>query len=157
VRQDRADDQRVMRLEAALQRLSQRGELLAQQALGQVSEDLGVGRAGHQRVEHRPSRDAENVGSDAVKLDHGVLQRLMQPVGLALALSDLGFAIPRQRSEPPLGLGRDETGAQQSGLHQLTQPCRVRAVGLVTGNVLDMPGLHNVSSKSALLTFPWVA
>lgn len=40
---------------------------------------------------------------------------------------------PRQRSEPPLGLGRHEAGAQQAGLHQLTEPLRVRHVGLAPG------------------------
>ena len=96
VGEDRADHQRVMGVEAALQRLAQRRELRAQPALGEVGEHLGVGRARNERVEHRPAGLAEDVGGDAVELDAGVLERLVQPVGLALALRDLRLAIPRQ-------------------------------------------------------------
>jgi DNA anti-recombination protein RmuC len=89
VREDRADQQRVQRLEAALQRLAQRWELLAQLAASQLGEHVGVGRAGDQRVEHRAAALAEDVGRDAVELDPGVFQRLVQPLRLALALGDL--------------------------------------------------------------------
>ena len=83
-------------LKAALERLAQGGELGAQLALGQIGEHLRVGRAGHERVEHRAPGGAQDVGGDAVvELDAGVLQRLVQPVGLALALGDLGLAIAR--------------------------------------------------------------
>ena len=40
--------------------------------------------AGDQRVEHRAPGLAEDVRGDAVELDAGVLERLVQPVGLAL-------------------------------------------------------------------------
>ena len=75
-----------MRVEAALQRLAQRRDLLAQPALGQLGQHLGVGRPGDERVEHRAARDAEDVRRDAVELDAGVLQHLVQPVGLPRAL-----------------------------------------------------------------------
>ncbi len=137
--QDRADDQRVVRFEATLKRLPERRDLGAQLPFGQVGEHPGVGGSGHQRVEHRATRDTEDVGGDAVELDPGVLQRLVQPVGLALALGDLRLAIPGQRPQPALGLGRHEAAAQQAGLHQLTKPLRVRHVGLAPGHVLDVP------------------
>ena len=41
VREDRSDPQGVHAIKAALQRFAQRGDLLAQPALGQVGEDLG--------------------------------------------------------------------------------------------------------------------
>jgi hypothetical protein len=47
VGEDRADQQRVDGVEAALQRLSQLGQLLAQATLGEIGEDVGVGGAGH--------------------------------------------------------------------------------------------------------------
>jgi hypothetical protein len=134
VREDRTDDQRVVGLKAALERFFELGELLAQKALGEVGEHLGIGGAGHQRVEHRPPGDAEDVGGDAVELDAGVLQRLVQPVRFALTLSDLCLAVPRQRPEPPLRLGRDEATAQQPGLHQLAEPLGVLDVGLAAGD-----------------------
>ena len=86
VGEDRADQQRVQVVEAAFQSLAQRGDLLPQAAFGQLGEDLGVSGAGHQRVEHRASGLAQQVRRDTVELDVGVLQRLVQPLGLALAL-----------------------------------------------------------------------
>ena len=45
VREDRADQQRVLGVEATLERLAQRRELRAQPALGQLGQHLGIGRA----------------------------------------------------------------------------------------------------------------
>jgi hypothetical protein len=67
--------------------------------LAEVGEDLGIGRAGHERVEHRATRYAEQVRCDAVELDVRFLQRLVQPVGFALALGDLRLAIARQLTQ----------------------------------------------------------
>ena len=106
------------RVEAALQRLAQRRDLLAQLALGQVGEHLGVGRA--RRPARRASRGPDSPRmsrGDAVELDAGVLQRLVQPVGLALALLDLRLAIARQVAQLADRLGRHEARAQQPGLH----------------------------------------
>jgi hypothetical protein len=138
VREDRADDQRVVRLEAALQRLTQRRDLRPQLPLGQVGEDLGIGRSLNERVEHRPAGHPEDVGRDAVKLDPGVFQRLVQPVRFTLTLSDLGLAIPGQGPQAALRLRRHEAAAQQPCLHQLAQPFSVLHVGLTTGNVFDV-------------------
>ena len=69
-----------------------------------------------ERVEHVPAGLAEDVGRDTVELDPGVLQRLVQPVGLTLALLDLRLAIPGQLSERPDRLGRHETRLQKPGL-----------------------------------------
>ena len=58
------------------------GSFARSRAAGELGEHLGVGGAVDQRVEHRPAGDAEDVGRDAVELDPGVLERLVQPVGL---------------------------------------------------------------------------
>ena len=129
---------RVQMVEAALERLLQRRDLGAQPALGQLGEHLGVGRAVDQRVEHRAARDAEDVGRDAVELDPGVLERLVQPVGLPGALLDLRLAIPGQVPQRPDRLGRHEARPQQPGLGQLAQPGRVGDIGLATGDLLDV-------------------
>jgi len=50
------DEQRVVAGEAAFERLTQRGDLLAQRALGQLGEQLWVVGAGDHRVEHQPAR-----------------------------------------------------------------------------------------------------
>jgi len=115
------------------------GDLGSQPALGKIGQDLRVGGAGDERVEHRAPGRAEDVGGDAVELDAGVFQRLVQPVGLALALGDLRLALPRQGSQLALRLGRYEAAAQRAGFDELTQPLRVADVGLATRNLLDVP------------------
>ncbi len=59
---------------------------------------------------------------DAVELDPGVLQDLVQPRGLALALSDLRLAIAGQVTQRPDRLGRHEARPQKPALKQLRQP-----------------------------------
>jgi hypothetical protein len=76
---------------------------------------------------------------NTLKLDAGVLQRLVQPVGLALTLGDLRLAIPGQRPQLPLWFGRHEAAAQQAGFHQLTEPLPVRDISLAAGDLLDVP------------------
>jgi hypothetical protein len=58
------DQQPMVLAEAAPQRLAQLGELLAQLALGQLRQDLGVALAGDQGRQHRPARDAQDVSGD---------------------------------------------------------------------------------------------
>jgi hypothetical protein len=58
------DQQGVVVAEAAAQRLTQLGKLLAQLALGQLRQRLGVALAGDQGLEDRPARHAQHVGGD---------------------------------------------------------------------------------------------
>lgn len=78
---DRVDPHRVEMIEAALERFFERGDLCAHPATGELGEDLGVGGAFDERVEHRAPGLPQDVCGDAVELDPGVLQRLVQPVG----------------------------------------------------------------------------
>ena len=119
-------------------------------ALRELGEHLGVGRALDQRVEHRPAGDAEDVGRDAVELDPGVLERLVQPVGLALALLDLRLAIPGQVAQRADRLRRHEARPQQPGLGELAQPRRIRDVGLAAGDLLDVPGVDEQALELVL-------
>ncbi len=84
---------------------------------------------------------AEEVGRDAVELDVGVLERLVQPVGLALALSDLRLAIAGQLPQRPDRLGRHEVRLQQPGLGELAQPGGVGHDRSCAGDLLDVPGV----------------
>lgn len=125
VAQDRADPQPVMAVEVTLQRLLECGDLLAHLPPREIGQDLGVGLAGDERVEHVAPGLAENVRGHAVELDPGVLQRLVQAVDLALALLDLRLAIAReiaQLADRPRG---HEARLQQARLGELTQPRRV--------------------------------
>src|SRR3954463_4968199 len=86
--------------------------------------------AGDQRVEHVAARLAHHVRSDAVELDAGVLQGLVQSVDLAGALLDLRLAIPSEISELPVRLPRHEAGFKRAGFGEPAQPRGVRDVGL---------------------------
>jgi hypothetical protein len=68
------DQQGVVVAEAAAQRLTQLGKLLAQLALGQLRQRLGVALAGDQGRQHRPARHTQHVSGDRVQLDASVLQ-----------------------------------------------------------------------------------
>src|SRR6266536_242084 len=81
---------------------------------------------------------SEDVGGDAVELDPGVLEGLVQPVGLALALPDLRLAVAGQVAQGADRLRRHEARLQQHGLEQLAEPGRVGNVGLAAGHLLDM-------------------
>ena len=59
----------------------------------------------HTALRASPTGGAENVAGNAVELDPGVLHRLVQPVGLTLALLDLGLVIPSQVAQPADRLG----------------------------------------------------
>jgi hypothetical protein len=50
-------------VEAAVQSLSQRGDLRAQLSLREVGEHIGIGCAGYQRIEYRPSVSATDSAS----------------------------------------------------------------------------------------------
>src|SRR4051794_430950 len=95
-----------MGVEVSLERLAQGGDLLAHLAPRELRQDLSVGLAGDERVEHVAARLAEDVGRDAVELDAGVIERLMQPVDLACAFLDLGLAIAREVAQLADRLGR---------------------------------------------------
>jgi len=92
-RQRLRDHERVMGAKAALQRLAQRWQLGPQSPLGKLGERLGVADPGHQRLQHRPARDPQDVGGHAGQLDPGVLQHLLQPLHLTGALVDDRLAV----------------------------------------------------------------
>jgi hypothetical protein len=114
-----------MCVKAAFERLAQRRDLLAHLRPRQVGQHVRIGRAAHERVEHVAPGLAHDVCRDAVKLDAGVLERLVQPVDLARALLDLRFAIAREVAQLADRLGRHEARLQQSRLDEPAQPLGV--------------------------------
>jgi len=68
VAQDRADPQGVMGVKVPCQRLAQGGDLLAHLAPRELGQDLRIGGAGDERVEHVAARFAEDVRGDTVEL-----------------------------------------------------------------------------------------
>jgi hypothetical protein len=64
----------------AVERLLQQAELGAQALAGQLCQHLGVALPSHQRGQHGPAGDPEDVAGDHAQLDLGVLQQLLDPV-----------------------------------------------------------------------------
>jgi hypothetical protein len=154
VREDRGDQDRVQWLKAPLQRIAQSGDLLTQLAAREIGQNIGVGRAGDERVEHRAAALAEDVRRDAVQLDAGVFQRLVQPLGLALALGDLRAPIARQQPQVADRLGRHEARRQQPRLGELAQPRRIADIGLAARHVLDVPRVDEHQLEVVLQQMP---
>jgi hypothetical protein len=156
VTQDPADQQRVLGAEAnTLERLDQRRGLGLQPALRQGGQRLRVALAGDQRVEHQPARDAEDVGGDAVELDPGVLQALVQPVDLLRALADQRPPPAGQLPQLPHRLGWHQASAQQAELQQLAQPLRVTDIRFPAGDVLDVRRVAQHQLEVALQHRPY--
>src|SRR4051794_39694866 len=80
---------------------------------------------GDQRGEHRAAALAEQVRGDAVELDAGVFEELVQPAGLALAVADLRLAVAREVAQRADRFGRYQAAVQQAGLGQPADPLRV--------------------------------
>jgi hypothetical protein len=127
------DQQPMVLAEAAPQRLAQLGELLAQLALGQLGQDLGVAFAGDQGLQHRPARDAQDVSGDRVQLDAGVLQGLLDPLALGAMGLDEPLAVAGQIPQLADRRRWHEAAAQQPTLQQLAQPGGITDIGLAAG------------------------
>ena len=85
MRQQFADQPRVVSPKAPDQGLSQRRQLGAQAAFGQLGQHVRIGDALHQGLRIARPEHAENVGGDRRQLDPGILQHLVQPLRFARA------------------------------------------------------------------------
>ena len=132
------DQQGVMVTETSLQGPAQLGDLVAELALGQVCECLGIALTGDERAQHGPARHAHDVRRDRVQLDARVLESLLDAlallgVGLHEALAVAG-QIPQLADHP----GRHEAPSQQAVLEQLRDPLGVEDIALATREDLEM-------------------
>ena len=121
--------------EAAVERLAERGDLLAQRALGELGQHVGVVGAGDQRVEHPAGGHAEHLGRDRRQLDPGVLQGLLDALDLAGAFLDLRLAVADEVAQLPQRSGRHEARADEPVLDQLAAPLGVLDIALAAGDV----------------------
>jgi hypothetical protein len=94
--QVQAGQERVVFAEASGQGLGEFGDLVAEPALGQVREDLGVLFAADEGFEHGPAGDAHDVGGDRGQFDAGVLQQFLQPLDHPAAFTGGGGPGPGQ-------------------------------------------------------------
>jgi hypothetical protein len=113
------DDQRVLAVKAALERVAQSGDLLAQLPARELGQRDRVGRAGDERIEHVAAGLAHDVAGHAAELDPGVLEDLVQARGLALAVVDLRLAIAGQIAQRADRLWRHQARPEQPGLDEL--------------------------------------
>lgn len=97
----RPGQERVVGGEVAGQCLDQGVGLAAHGALGQVRQDAWVAFAGDEGLQHRPAGNAQNVGDRDGQLDPGVLQELLQRLGLPGAFTDHLGAIAGQIPQLP--------------------------------------------------------
>jgi hypothetical protein len=72
----------------------------------------------------------------------GILQHLVQPLGLAGALIDQCLAVAGQLPQLPDRAGRHEARADQTMPDQLGDPGRVGHIGLAAGHVLEVLGVQ---------------
>src|SRR3990170_2377511 len=115
-----------------------------------IAEHLRIGGALHERVEHCSPGCAEDVGGDAVELDAGVLEDLVQPVSLALTLADLRLAVAGHVAQRPDRLRRHETAPQKPRLEQLAEPGGVGDVGFAARHLLDVAGVDEQTVELVL-------
>src|SRR5215212_1541456 len=132
----------MMRGEAPLQSIPERGQLGAKAAPSQLRQDLRVGGPADQRVEHRPSGGTEHACGYRRELYPGILKHLLQTLDLPCALLDLRLAVAGEVPKLPDLFGRDEAGAHQPVLHELANPLGVLDVGLPAWDVLEVAGIE---------------
>src|SRR5262249_29219336 len=101
-------------------------------------------------VQDRPPREAEDVGDDRRELDVGVLEHLLDAVGVAGALLNEPAAIARQIAELTLLETRDEGTAQQPVAQEVCDPLGVFDVGLSAGHGLEVLGVDDEQLELAL-------
>src|SRR5215216_7248706 len=120
----------MMRGEAPLKGVLERGQLGAKAAPSQLRQYLRISGAANQRIEHRSSRSTEHAGGHGRELYPGILKHLLQALDLSRALFDLRLAVAGEVPELSDLFRRNEAGAHQPVLHQLADPLGVLDVGL---------------------------
>src|SRR5665647_3465908 len=137
--------------EAPVQRLAQLTQLPTQLPFRQIGQHLGVALTGDQRFEHRPPGDAHDVGGDRGELDARVLEQLLQPLDLPSPLPGQRGARPGQVAQRPDRRRWHERATDQAVRAELSQPRRIRDVGLAAGHVAGMAGVDEHQLPRAVL------
>ena len=122
--------ERVVVIEPADERLLAARDLDPHPGTGQVGQHHRVALAGDQCGHHRPAGDPEDVAGHHRHLDPGVLQQLLHPVLLPGPLGDQVDPVAGQVPQPSDRRGRHETRPEHAAFGDLAQPHRVDPVGL---------------------------
>jgi hypothetical protein len=137
-RQVHAAQERVVLTKVAGQGLDQGGDLGSHPARGHIRHDLRVVLAFDERGQHRPPGDTQDVGGYRTDLNPGILELLLQPLGLPGTFNRQSSPVAGQVTQVPDRFGRDERRLQQPALTQLGKPGRVRDIRLSTGQALGV-------------------
>jgi hypothetical protein len=111
--------QRVVGTETSFHGPPQLRDLRPHPGPRQPGEGIDVADTGDQRFEHLPGGHAQDVRDHRVQLDPGVLEQLLDPLGLSGALLDQLLAVPGQVAQFGLHRRGHEAGPQQLALTQL--------------------------------------
>lgn len=133
-----AQHEGVVLAEAALQGEAQLGEPRPGAGEGHLGQHVRVALAGDQGLDHVTRAIAEHIGDDRVELDAGVLQDLLDPLGLPGPLLGELFAISGQVTQAAHHRVGDEAAPQQTALEQRSKPLGIGDVGLSPREVLHM-------------------
>jgi hypothetical protein len=151
VGQDVGHREGVMVAKAPGERPLQLGQLGPRLALGQIRQRLPVAAAADQGRQHRPARGAEHLRGHRAELHGGVFERLVQPVGLALAPRDERLAPSGEIAQIADRPGRHQAAAQQAVGQQLTEPGGIGSIGLSPRHLRDRAGVDHQDAREGVL------
>ena len=95
-----AQQQRVVPVEAALQRQAQLADPGTHPGQSHIGHHLDVALAGHERIEHPSRRFAHHIRHHRVELDASILEQLLDPLGLPPPILDQLRAIASEVAQP---------------------------------------------------------
>ena len=105
-------------------------------------EPLRIALACHQRIEHRAPAPAQHVGEHGVELDVGILQRLVDALGVTGLLAHQLLAGAQESAQVLRRAVRHEACPDQAMRQEFGEPGGVAHVGLAPRHVLHMRGVR---------------
>jgi hypothetical protein len=138
-----------MRFDPAGQGLRKQLALLTHPPFGQFRHRLRVGVTRNQLLDHGPPTHAQHIGRHRGQLDVGGFKHLLHAIDQHRSGTNKVAAVASQITQLTLRNRRNKARTQQTVLQQLGDPLRILDVGLATGHVLDMGGIHQQHFKVA--------
>ena len=113
---------------------------------GQFQHVMGRPAVDH-GLDHGARRLAMDVADDDPEPNAAIGEHLVQAVLLGRQLPDQLLPLPGNEAQFTQLRRRDERPAQQSGPRQRGQPLRIADIGLVSRDILDVPGIDDLSTN----------
>src|SRR5579871_3018907 len=145
------DERQQVRSDEALRVGEASGEGLFKQSLLVAKPPLRqlrrIAFSGHQGLQHRATRNTQDIRGDGSELDIGPFQQLLEAIAQVGALANECGAIAYQLPQLPLGCRRYKTGFEKAHLQEFGQPLSIFDVGFASGHVLKVPGVDQKHRK----------